>query len=95
MEGKNWESERVKLLGVNIDRNLNFDYHIANICKKANNKLTAIVRFINLLSFEKSRTLIKSFVESQFGYCPLVWMFHNRKENNKINRLHERSLRIL
>ncbi len=68
---------------------------IANICKKANNKLTAIARFINLLSFNKSRTLIKAFVDSQFSYCPLVWMFHSRKMNNKINRLHERSLRIL
>ena len=94
-EEKIWESERVKLLGVNIDRNLNFEYHIANICKKANNKLTAIARFINLLSFDKSRTLIKAFVDSQFSYCPLVWMFHSRKMNNKINRLHERSLRIL
>ena len=33
------------------------------------------------------------FFSSQFGYCPLVWMFHNRKYNNKINCLHERMLR--
>ena len=38
---------------------------------------------------------MKSFIESQFAYCPLVWMFHNREWNNKINRLHERTLRIL
>ena len=25
---------------------------------------------------------------------PLVWMFHSSKMNNKINRLHERALRI-
>ena len=37
------------------------------------------------------------FVESQFAYCPLVWMFHNEKRtvNSKINRLHERALRLL
>ena len=34
------------------------------------------------------------FFSSQFGYCPLVWMFHNRRHNNKINRLHERMFRI-
>ena len=38
---------------------------------------------------------MKSFIESQFNYCPLVWMFHNRTLNNKINRLHERALRIV
>ena len=35
------------------------------------------------------------FFLSQFGYCPLVWMFHNRRHNNTINRLHERMLRIV
>ena len=38
---------------------------------------------------------MKSFIESQFGYCPLIWMFHGRGVNNKINHLHERSLRIV
>ena len=28
-----------------------------------------------------------------FYYCPLVWMFHSRKMNNKINHLQERCLR--
>ena len=37
---------------------------------------------------------MKAFIESQFGYCPLVWMFHSRNRNNKINGIHERSLRI-
>ena len=38
---------------------------------------------------------MNSFFNSQFNYCPLVWMFHSRSINNKINRLHERVLRIL
>ena len=38
---------------------------------------------------------MKSFIESQFGYCPLIWMFHGRGVNNKINHLHERLLRIV
>ena len=38
---------------------------------------------------------MKTFAESQFGYCPLIWMFHNRKVNSKINHLQERSLRIV
>ena len=38
---------------------------------------------------------MKSFIEPQFNYCPLVWMFHDRNLNNKINKLHERALRLL
>ena len=92
---KIWESNDEKLLGINIDRNLTFEKHIANICKIANRKLTAIARYSQLLSFDKLKTLIMMFVESQFAYCPLVCMFHNRTVNSKINRLHERSLRLL
>ena len=32
---------------------------------------------------------------SQFNYCPIVWMWHGRGLNNKINNLHERKLRIV
>ena len=37
---------------------------------------------------------MKAFITSQFGYCPLVWMFNSRRINNLINRLRERSLRL-
>ena len=36
----------------------------------------------------------KAFIESQFKYYPLVWMFHGRQVNDKINKLNERALRI-
>ena len=36
---------------------------------------------------------MKPFIESQFGYCPLIWMFYSRGLDNKINRIHERALR--
>ena len=28
-------------------------------------------------------------------FCPIVWMFHGRQVNNKINHLHERALRMV
>ena len=55
---------------------------------------TAIVRLANIISEKKRKVLLKTFFESQFSYCPLLWMFCSRKLNNKINRLHERALRI-
>ena len=32
---------------------------------------------------------------SQFNYCPVFWTCHNRALSNKINKLHERRLRII
>ena len=41
------------------------------------------------------RRLLMNFFASQFNYCPLVWICHHRSVNSKINRLHERCLRIV
>ena len=66
-----------------------------NILAIAGKKLTALARLSNVLNCSKFRLLLKSFVESQFAYCPLVWMLCGRTMNNKMNNLHERALRIL
>ena len=47
------------------------------------------------MSLEKRRTLVKTFIESQFNYCPLIWMFHSRAPVNKINRIYYRGLRTV
>ena len=47
------------------------------------------------MSLEKRRIVLKTFVESQFNYCPLIWMLHSRTLNDKINSFHERALRVV
>ena len=92
---KIWESNAVKILGITVDASLKFNIHSDSIFNIAGKKLTILARMANILSFPKMRSLIKSFFESQFAYCPLVWMLFNRTLNNRINTLHERALRIL
>ena len=87
-------SSTVKLLGVDIDNKLNFNDHVSKLCGKVSLKLHALARISPYMSTEKLRCILKAFIESQFGYCPLVWMYHSRTLNNRINRLHERALRI-
>ena len=87
-------STKETLLGILIDSELSFDQHISSICSKASKKLHALGRIATFMSFNKHRTLMKAFIESQFNYCPLIWMFHSRTINNKINRIHERALRL-
>ena len=66
-----------------------------NVCKKGNQKLHALARVYKFLSKGKLKMLMKTFITSQFNYCPLAWMFHNRTLNNKINKLHEKAIRIV
>ena len=91
-----WESSQEKLLGITIDKSLKFDQHVINICNKASAKVTALSRLIKIVPLEKKKILMNSFIESQFSYCPLIWMFClSRKLNKRINRIQERGLRIV
>ena len=41
------------------------------------------------------RLIMNAFIFLPFGYCPLVWMFHRRKLNNRIKNIHERALTVI
>ena len=84
-----------KLLGVRFDSKLTFDAHINDICKKAGLKLNALAKITPYMDLNKKRLLLNAFFMYQSNYCQLVCMCHNHTKNNKINRLHERCLRLI
>ena len=77
--------EKVKLLGIYIDNRLNFRYHISQFCKKTGEKL----------NISQGKLIANAFIMSQFSYYPLIWMFHSRDMEHRINRIHERTLRLI
>ena len=88
------ESVEEKLLGVTLDKNLDFKSHANAICKKAGQKLQALTRISSYMNVEKSRIMMNTFAMSQFSYCTHIWMFQDRSVNKKINKIHERAIRI-
>ena len=65
----------VTLLAITIDPKLNFKEYINNIVQKIYYKLYALKRLRKFLTLEKAAVLACSMIESQFAYCPLIWMF--------------------
>ena len=88
-------SKEKKILGVIIDNKLNFKSHISELCKKTSQKIAALSRLPSYLHSSEKKIIFNSIIKSQFSSCPLVWMFCSRTSNNMINKLHERSLRII
>ena len=88
-------SNTEKILGVTFDNKLSFKCHINKICKKASQKLYALARVSNYMTFNQRRIIMNTFISSHFNYCPIVWMCHNRTLNNQINRIHHRALSIV
>ena len=73
---------------------MNFGYHVNQLCKKARKNLHALARIAKYMDINKQRMLMKTFVSSQFSYCPLIWMFHNRKMEHRINSIHKRAMKL-
>ena len=78
-----------KLFGITLDSELKFEDHINKICNRVKKKLNALHCIESHMSLDKQKMLLRDFIESQFSYCPLIWMFHSRALNNEINQLHE------
>ena len=87
--------EEVKLLGVDIDNRINFDYHISQFCKRAGKKVHALTRIFKYMKISELKLISNAFMMSQFSCCPLIWMFHSRAMEHRINRIHERTLRLI
>ena len=81
----------VVLLDIEIDHSLTFNTHIANICKNAARQLAVLKRLGHLLPRQGKLAIFKSFITSNFNYCPLIWHFCNQsstKNFEKIKREH-------
>ena len=78
-----------------IDSNLAFKEHVTIIRSKANQKLHALAKVSKYMSLQKRLLLIKLLITPQFNYCRIVWMCHSRSLINKVNHIHERTIRIV
>ena len=56
-------------------------------------KLKALTRIAFYVDQKKKmRINMYAYINSQFGYCPLVWMTHSKTMIKIINKIHERAL---
>ena len=74
----------MKLFGVEIDSESNFDMHVKELCQKINQKLCAFSRIRPFLTREKAKILLTSIVMSNLSYCPLIWIFCSKSANKEI-----------
>ena len=87
--------DSVKLLGIEIDYQLNFDTHISTICRKASQKLNIIKSLGPYLNRLKKFTIFHTFILCNFKLCPLAWHFCTKKNSKKIEKVQERALRFV
>ena len=88
-------SDDVTLLGVIIDKNLTSKKPIDNLIRKAQYKPHALRRIRRFLTIEKAKILFNAFIDSQFNYAPLIWMFCRETFYSEIEKMYHRTLKMV
>ena len=88
-------TSEVELLGLTINHKLKFDAHIVKLCRTARFKLHVLRRIRKFSTLEQTKLLANSFVNTQFGYASLIWIFTSKNAMLKINKIHRRTFRVV
>ena len=83
VSGQKLMIQETKAIGVHVDRTLSFDEHVSKVCKNVRRKLSVLASLSNYVTLTQRRVLMNTFIEAQFGYCPVVWMFDGILLNKK------------
>ena len=89
------ESDTVELLGITIDNMLTFNEHINNLCHNASYKLHALCRIKKYLSQDQAKLLSNAFINNQFNYAPIIWMFCRKNQYLKIQKIHHKAIKVV
>ena len=89
------ESQNVELLGLTIDNRLTFKGHINMLCRRASYKLHALIRIRKYLTLEKSKLLYNAFINNQFNYASIIWMFCRKQDYLEVEKIHYKALKTV
>ena len=65
----------IKVLCVTLDDSLNFKSHVTDICNRASRQINSSKMFAKYLKIDRRSSVYKIFIQSNFSYCPLAWIF--------------------
>ena len=83
------------MLGLTIDNCLTFKDHIDTLCRNASYKLHALRRIRKYLTPDKAKVLYNAFINSQFSYASIIWMFCRKKDYLKMKKIQYKALKIV
>ena len=87
--------DNLKILGLIIDENLSWKYHIDNLCKNLSSLTGLIWRIRNYLSYDMKVLFYNSFILSRLDYCICIWGGATKIYLEKLHKIQKRVARII
>lgn len=85
----------INILGVELDNSLKLDKHINEICSKVGKQINALKRIKHNLDKECKKIIYNSYINSNLGYCSVIWAFANATNMGKLENTNKRALRFV
>ena len=85
----------MKLLGVTIDKDLNFTEHVADIVRRVSNQIQVMQRHKKLINTDTKTKLYNAYLLPHLYYCCVVWHHCGQRNLKKLEKINKRSLRFV
>ena len=86
---------RIKLLGVTVDSSLNFNDHVADVCRTTFCHVKALRHIRKNIDFSTANTIACSFVASRLDYCNCVYAGMSVSNINRLQRVQNSVAKIV
>lgn len=84
-----------KILGLYIDKHLQWKVHIDKTCSKISSKITLLKKISNYLTFDMKKLFHNSYILTTFDYCCTIWGSANKTNLTKVNVLQKRAAKVI
>ena len=84
-----------KYLGLHMDRYVNFDIHINEMCKKISRAIGVFKYACKFVPLNTRKMLYYSFIHTYFEYCATLWCNTSQHNLNRLQILQNRAMRIV
>ena len=88
-------SKGEKLLGVNINENLNWGDHVNKIKKKVSTNIWLLSRIKSFIPVNARILFYKAYIQPHFDFCNVIWGGTNAKNLNKLYVLQKRACKLI
>ena len=84
-----------KLLGLEIDQDLSFSWHVDSVCKKRSLRIGILKKIRSMLPHKQRILYYNSMIKPVFDYVNVIWTTCNKDNLGRVLKLQKRAARII
>ena len=84
-----------KILGIDIEQNLQWNDHFPVVCKKMSSYIWLMSRISSYLKSEDRLMFYKAYIVPHLNYCNIIWGNSSNNNVNKITKIQKRAFKTI